>query len=76
MDFVTIFLIAIGLSFDTFAVSVSAGITISAKRFWQAIRMAVVLSFFQTLMPFIGWFAGKKVGDKLGKRMEVVGGII
>ncbi len=61
MDFITIFLIAIGLSFDTFAVSVTTGLTISHIRFWQGIRIAIILAFFQALMPFIGWLIGKQV---------------
>ncbi len=61
MDFITILLIAIGLSFDTFAVSVSTGLTISHIRFWQALRMAVILAFFQALMPLIGWLAGRQM---------------
>ena len=61
MDFITIFLIAIGLSFDTFAVSVSTGLTLNSIRFWQAIKIAVILAFFQALMPFVGWFLGKQI---------------
>ncbi len=61
MDFITILLIAIGLSFDTFAVSVSTGITVTTIRFWQAIRIAFTLSIFQALMPFMGWLLGKQV---------------
>jgi putative Mn2+ efflux pump MntP len=54
-------LIAIGLSFDTFAVSVSTGLTISQIKFWQAIRIAIVLAIFQVLMPFLGWLGGTQV---------------
>jgi putative Mn2+ efflux pump MntP len=54
-------LIAIGLSFDTFAVSVSTGLTISQIKFWQAIRIAIVLAVFQVLMPFFGWLGGTQV---------------
>ena len=61
MDFITILLIAIGLSFDTFAVSVSTGITVTTIRFWQAIKIAITLSFFHALMPFMGWLLGKQV---------------
>lgn len=61
MDFITILLIAIGLSFDTFAVSVSTGISIYAIKFHQAMKVAFILSFFQSLMPFMGWFIGKQV---------------
>ena len=61
MDFITLLLIAIGLSFDTFAVSVTTGLTICDIRFWQAIRVAVILAVFQAAMPLIGWILGKQV---------------
>jgi putative Mn2+ efflux pump MntP len=65
MDFITILLIAIGLSFDTFAVSVSTGLVICSIRFWQGVRVAFILAFFQSLMPFLGWFAGKQVATQI-----------
>jgi putative Mn2+ efflux pump MntP len=54
-------LIAIGLSFDTFAVSVSAGLTVSQIKFWQGVRIAIVLAIFQSLMPFLGWLGGIQI---------------
>lgn len=61
MNILTIILIATGLSFDTFAVSISTGISISGIKFWQAVRIALTLAFFQGLMPLIGWFLGTQV---------------
>lgn len=55
------FLIAIGLSVDTFAVSISTGLTIARIKFTQGVRIAIVLAFFQALLPFLGWFAGMQV---------------
>jgi manganese efflux pump family protein len=63
MDLLTLILIGIGLSFDTFAVSVSTGLMISHIRFLQGVKVAIVLAFFQALMPFIGWFSGKQVAQ-------------
>ncbi len=54
-------LIAIGLSFDTFAVSVSTGLTVSQIKFWQGVRIALVLAIFQSLMPFLGWLGGIQI---------------
>ena len=54
-------LIAIGLSFDTFAVSVSTGLLINHIKFWQATRVAFILMIFQSLMPFAGWFTGRQI---------------
>ncbi len=61
MGIVSLLIIAIGLSFDTFAVSVTTGLTVSHIRFWQAVRIALTLAFFQALMPLIGWFLGMQV---------------
>lgn len=61
MDFITLIIIAIGLTFDTFAVSISTGLVANHIRFWQATKVAVTLAFFQALMPFIGWFIGTQV---------------
>lgn len=61
MDIISIILIAFGLSFDTFAVSVSTGIKITHLRFKQALKIALTLGFFQALMPFIGWFLGVQI---------------
>jgi len=61
MDFVTLVLIAIGLSVDSFAVSVSCGLMMCEITFWKATRIATSLAFFQALMPLIGWIIGRKI---------------
>jgi putative Mn2+ efflux pump MntP len=58
MGILTILFIAIGLSFDTFAVSVSSGLALPKISFRDAVRIAFVLAFFQAAMPVIGWLAG------------------
>ncbi len=63
MNLLTIILIAIGLSFDTFAVSVSTGLTISKISFRQAFRIVIILAFFQAIMPLAGWFLGSQVAN-------------
>jgi putative Mn2+ efflux pump MntP len=61
MDFITLVILAIGLCFDTFAVSVSCGLTLNRIVFLRATRFALVMTFFQGLNPLIGWFAGSGV---------------
>jgi putative Mn2+ efflux pump MntP len=61
MDLISLLVIAIGLTFDTFAVSVTIGLMVSHIRFWQATRLALVMAFFQALMPLIGWVLGLQV---------------
>jgi len=63
MGIVYIFLIAVGLTFDTFAVSVSTGLLVNNIRFWQAVRVALVLAVVQAMMPLVGWFTGAQVKD-------------
>jgi manganese efflux pump family protein len=58
MDFFSLFLIAFGLSMDSFAVSVSSGLVLPGIRFNKALIIAFSLAFFQGLMPFIGWMMG------------------
>lgn len=61
MHLLEILLIAIGLSFDTFAVSVSSGLYIREIQFLQAVKIAVVLAFFQAIMPLAGWLGGIQI---------------
>jgi putative Mn2+ efflux pump MntP len=63
MPVLTILLIAVGLSFDTFAVSVSSGVIMPRITFRQGLKIAFVLAFFQALMPLIGWVAGKGIAE-------------
>lgn len=51
-------LIALGLSMDAFAVSVSNGICIPNLRHRHAFRAALVFGLFQAGMPILGWFLG------------------
>ncbi len=64
-EFPTFFLLAIGLSFDSFAISVSCGIIKKDIRFSQAIVIAASLAFFQALFPLIGWLIGTSLHSLL-----------
>lgn len=61
MSILTILILAIGLSFDTFAVSVSCGIARRHIVFWEAFKVALVFAAFQATMPIIGWLLGLSV---------------
>jgi len=57
MGTLELFLIALGLSLDSFAVSVCTGLIHKRMLLIQAIKMAVVLGVIQGLAPVIGgWF--------------------
>jgi putative Mn2+ efflux pump MntP len=60
-QFITFLLIGIGLSFDSFAVSVSCGLMKREIRFFQACPVAFSLAFFQALFPVIGWIIGSSL---------------
>lgn len=63
MELITLFLIAIGLCFDSFAVSISCGISRTQIKFLSATRIAFFLALFQGLMPFIGWIIGISLAE-------------
>ena len=54
----TYLLVAVGLSMDAFAVSVSSGICITELRFSHALRASLSFGLFQFLMPVAGWLLG------------------
>ncbi len=63
MDFITILAVAIGLSFDTFAVSLSYGIIKSRILFREAIPVALVMAIFQAGLLVLGFFLGSVISD-------------
>lgn len=58
---IQIFLIALSLAMDAFAVSVSTGIAVPGFGPKQAGRIGAWCGFFQFAMPLIGWFLGSSV---------------
>jgi putative Mn2+ efflux pump MntP len=58
VEFVTSFLIAIGLAMDVFAVSLGIGTTGRANDLRSRLRLAFHFGFFQALMTLAGWLAG------------------
>ncbi|MGC1391772.1 MAG: manganese efflux pump MntP family protein [Bacteroidales bacterium] len=65
MDYFSILVIAIGLSFDTFAVSLSYGVIRSGILFRQASWIAIVLAVFQGGLTVAGYFLGSIISDAL-----------
>jgi putative Mn2+ efflux pump MntP len=60
-DFLSILLIAIGLSADCFAVALSGGISNINHTWPRILRISFSFGLFQALMPILGWLAGKTV---------------
>lgn len=50
-----IWLLAIGLAMDCFAVSIASGIILKRVRMRPMLIMALAFGFFQALMPLLGW---------------------
>ena len=62
MDFIAVFLIALGLSADCFAVSICGSISMgSALDRAKALKVAAYFGFFQFVMILAGFLAGKTV---------------
>ncbi len=69
MQYFELFLIAIALSLDAFAVSVCKGLQIphDRNRIFYACRAGLYFGFFQALMPLIGYFFGDNAPEILTK---------
>lgn len=59
MDLMTLFVLALGLSMDAFAVSISNTMCFSGLRRSQCAAASLSFGLFQGLMPTIGFFAGR-----------------
>lgn len=58
---ITFLFIGVGLSFDSFAVSVSCGLMKREIKFLQAAVVAGSLAFFQAIFPVFGWLIGSSL---------------
>ena len=54
-----IWLLAIGLAMDCFAVSIASGIILKRTRWRPMLIMAFAFGLFQAIMPLIGWMCAK-----------------
>jgi len=55
MSFIEIFLLAVGLSMDAFAVAVCIGLTIKKSTIGKKLVVGLYFGFFQAIMPLIGF---------------------
>lgn len=64
MSYTELFLLAVGLCFDTFAVSLSGGMCLNCKlKVFQTLKILFFFAFFQAGFTFIGWFLGNSVKE-------------
>jgi len=58
MTFVTLLLIAIGVSADAFAVALGKGLGMRRLNYRHAVLIALAFGVFQAVMPLVGWLVG------------------
>lgn len=63
MNFWELFIIAVGLSMDAFAVSICKGLSVRKVTVREGISVAVWFGGFQALMPLLGFFLGVTFSD-------------
>jgi manganese efflux pump family protein len=75
MEFITLFLIAVALSMDAFAVSISNGLCYSGLERKHVFQIAGTFGFFQAFMPLLGYFLGQsfKRSDYFDRSLDCVG---
>lgn len=65
MSLFELFIIAIGLSMDAFAVAICKGLAMKKAYFKEAIIVGLYFGIFQAIMPLIGYFLGGQFKDKI-----------
>ncbi len=70
MQFLEIFLVAVGLAADAFAVSVCKGLSVVQMKPKHALICGLYFGSFQAFMPLIGYWAGKAVAAFAASRFD------
>ena len=65
MNLIELFILAVGLSMDAFAVAICAGLTMPKATLKKALIVGLYFGLFQAGMPLIGYFAGSLFADKI-----------
>jgi len=63
LNFLSILIIALGLSADCFAIALSGSISLGTLSFFRVFRTALFFGVVQALMLVLGWLAGRTVVD-------------
>lgn len=63
MSFIEIFLVAVALAMDAFAVAVASGVTLKTVTARQTFRLSWHFGLFQAIMPILGWAGGFALRD-------------
>ena len=65
MGLLEILIIAVGLSMDAFAVSVTLGLSAIKPKIKEVLIPGIYFGLFQAIMPLIGYFAGSGFSNKI-----------
>lgn len=65
MSWIELFLVAVGLSMDAFAVSICKGLSMQKMKWKHAIIIGLYFGIFQAGMPLIGYFLGVQFENKI-----------
>ena len=65
MGLLEILLIAVGLSMDAFAVSITLGLSVDKPKLKEIFIPGIYFGFFQAFMPTMGFFAGIYFANKI-----------
>lgn len=65
MNLLELFIIAVGLSMDAFAVSICKGLSLKRLKFKNALTVGLYFGIFQGGMPLIGYILGVQFQDKI-----------
>ncbi len=63
LDLASLFLIALGLAADCFAVAICTSVSLRTISPIQILRVSLAFGLFQGIMPVLGWLAGKTFVD-------------
>jgi putative Mn2+ efflux pump MntP len=64
-EFISILLVAVGLSADCFAVALCSGITRRNQSWLKVFPVALSFGIFHAVMPALGWLLGRTVMDHI-----------
>ncbi|MGI6772987.1 MAG: manganese efflux pump [Clostridiales bacterium] len=65
MSTAELFLLAVGLSMDAFAVAVCKGLSVKRIKLINIVTVGLYFGIFQALMPSLGYLLGSQFADKL-----------
>ena len=65
MNLLELFLLAVGLSMDTFAVGICIGLTMKKFNLAKALTAGLYFGVFQAVMPLIGYAVATQFADKI-----------